>query len=475
MQSHSQLSRPNLFVYSDDSLFQPDAWIAPFQKYFDPNQIQVVLITTDGRPASALPATNHWKSLEARLTANDIVLLLPGGVSTTELRSQLQDVLTKDAKPVVAIRPIFDSQFGNTAPASDSEWFRSAVGDDRRVGFVDIAELMRFKLQCSLRSNSGHPAASARFAAELIAECILAALKSLLNAPVSRYLSDAGRQVIPATELYFREPAIRDAPTLWIIGDSTVRNGDGLGLRGIWGWGDHLNAHFDITAINLVNRAVSGRSSRTYYTMEWPGLLSTIKPGDYLLLQFGHNDEGDPADRERARAPLPGLGCETITIANPITGLEEIVHTFGWYLRKIIGEAMEAGITPIVCSLVPQMQWEGSRIRREVFADWSREIAYQEGVTFIDLTSLLAECYEKLGTLKVADLFAEPPAHTNLEGAKLTAQIVASEMRRLGVLNQVLKVPGPQNQSVTPVVEVNLVRSGRIRQIGKRETRFPDL
>src|SRR5437879_5404859 len=54
--------------------------------------------------------------------------------------------------------------------------------------------------------------------------------------------------------------------TLWLIGDSTVRNGSGTGSNGQWGWGDKLTPFFDPAKLSVVNKALGGRSSRTYIT-----------------------------------------------------------------------------------------------------------------------------------------------------------------------------------------------------------------
>src|SRR5690349_17881173 len=88
-------------------------------------------------------------------------------------------------------------------------------------------------------------------------------------------------------------PAPRDAalPTLFHIGDSTVRNGSGAGANGEWGWGDLTAAYLDTTRINVVNCALGGRSSRTFLTGgNWDRVLPNLKPGDVVLMQFGHND-----------------------------------------------------------------------------------------------------------------------------------------------------------------------------------------
>lgn len=53
-------------------------------------------------------------------------------------------------------------------------------------------------------------------------------------------------------------------PTIWLIGDSTVKNGSGKGAGGLWGWGDYLYRQFDTTKISIKNNALGGRSSRTF-------------------------------------------------------------------------------------------------------------------------------------------------------------------------------------------------------------------
>ena len=152
-------------------------------------------------------------------------------------------------------------------------------------------------------------------------------------------------------------PANPALPTLWIIGDSTVRNGQGDGANGQWGWGDEIAPFFNTQKINVVNRALGGTSSRTYYDFHWPTVLDRIHKGDYVLMQFGHNDNGSLDDPARARGTLPGNGEETSTIDNPITRHQETVHTYGWYLRQIVAEARTHGATPVVLSLIPRKNW----------------------------------------------------------------------------------------------------------------------
>src|SRR6184192_3918968 len=86
-------------------------------------------------------------------------------------------------------------------------------------------------------------------------------------------------------------PINPDLPTLWIIGDSTVRNGQDTGNNGQWGWGNPIASYFDTSKINVQNWALGGTSSRTFRTIgRWDKVLAQIKAGDFLILQFGHND-----------------------------------------------------------------------------------------------------------------------------------------------------------------------------------------
>ncbi len=109
-------------------------------------------------------------------------------------------------------------------------------------------------------------------------------------------------------------------PTLFIIGDSTVRNGQGDGKNGQWGWGDLIGVYFDSSKINVVNCALGGRSSRTFITEgHWDKVLAQLKPGDFVMMQFGHNDGGALNDDSRARGSIKGTGDESQEIDNLLT------------------------------------------------------------------------------------------------------------------------------------------------------------
>jgi lysophospholipase L1-like esterase len=230
------------------------------------------------------------------------------------------------------------------------------------------------------------------------------------------------------------EPANPKLPSLFLIGDSTVRNGQGDGANGQWGWGEPLVAYFDAAKINVVNRAVGGLSSRTYLISgQWEQVLARLKPGDFVIMQFGHNDGGAINDDSRARGTIKGTGEEAQEIDNMLTKQREVVHTYGWYLRKFIAETKAKGATPIVCSLVPRKIWRDGKIARNSadYGKWAAEVAKSEKARFIDLNEIIARRYDELGPEKVDPLFADAHTHTSLAGAELNAACVIAGLKAL--------------------------------------------
>ncbi len=224
-----------------------------------------------------------------------------------------------------------------------------------------------------------------------------------------------------------REKAGR--PILYLIGDSTVRNN----TRGLQGWGDAIAAHFDTNRIRVYNRALGGRSSRTFYTEGlWEKVRVELKPGDFIIMQFGHNDGGGISNN-RSRGSLKGVGDETQEIVKT-NGVKETVHTFGWYLRTYVRDTKGKGATPIVCSLIPRNDWKDGHVLRasNSYAGFAAEVARQEAVLFIDLNDIIARAYEAEGQEKVAaKYFLNEHTHTTPSGAELNATCVVKGIRAL--------------------------------------------
>ncbi len=220
-------------------------------------------------------------------------------------------------------------------------------------------------------------------------------------------------------------------PTLFIIGDSTVKNSG----KGLLGWGDPIANFFDQTKIKVENRARGGRSSRTFITESlWDQILSELKPGDYVLMQFGHNDGGAVNDAARARGSLRGIGDETEEIDNLLTKKHEVVHTYGWYMKKFVTDTKAKGATPIVLSQIPRNIWKDGKVERvaSTYGGWAAEVATAERVAFIDLHEIVAKKYEILGPDKVKELyFLEDHTHTTPAGAEVNAASVVEGLRVL--------------------------------------------
>ena len=278
------------------------------------------------------------------------------------------------------------------------------------------------------------PEGAARNAAYIVSGLKNTALKDMLSAAGLAAPNYHPGPKLPTPRYPMPLPLNATLPTIFLIGDSTVRNGRADGANGQWGWGEPLADLIDATQFNLVNRALGGLSSRTYLTLgHWDRVLAMLKPGDLVLIQFGHNDGGAFDDKQRARASLKGVGEETRQIDNPITGHAETVHSYGWYLRRFIAESKQKGATPIVLSLVPRKVWKDGKIARNKsdYAGWAEAVAAATSTAFIDLNETVAQQYEALGPEAVEKLFGDERTHANRAGAELNAQAVLSALRHL--------------------------------------------
>jgi lysophospholipase L1-like esterase len=249
-------------------------------------------------------------------------------------------------------------------------------------------------------------------------------------------------------------PARAELPTLWLIGDSTVRNGTlGEGpITAQWGWGAPIVAYFDLKKINVVNRAYGGTSSRTFYSgFFWQNLRPLIKEGDFVLLQFGANDNGGAS----GKGALKGTGSETEEVVK--NGNSETVHTFGWYLKQFVKETREQSATPIICSLTPRKKWTSDgRFQRDnaTHAAWAAQVAKETNTPFVDLYELIARQYEALGPEKVDSLYVPSPKenlHPGWDGAVIDAGCVIAGLKGLKE-NPLATFLSARAKAIAPVV-----------------------
>jgi len=218
-------------------------------------------------------------------------------------------------------------------------------------------------------------------------------------------------------------------PTLWIAGDSTVKSN--APMRG---WGQDLATFFDPGKINVVNRAIGGRSSRTYFTEgRWKEIEDALKPGDFVLIQFGHNDVGPLDERGKFRGSVKGIGDEVETVRKPDGSTEE-VRSYGWYLKAMARGAREKKAMVILCSPVPHKKFDSAG---RFVADWAEwrgwvaECAKQEHAAFVDLADLIGKAYADLPVADVEGFFADKGTHTNAAGSMFGARILVSGLRAM--------------------------------------------
>ncbi|MBD1424679.1 rhamnogalacturonan acetylesterase [Sphingobacterium arenae] len=221
----------------------------------------------------------------------------------------------------------------------------------------------------------------------------------------------------------------KDKPTLFLIGDSTVKTGRGDGGNGQWGWGSFIADYFNLKQIDVQNKALGGTSSRTFYNNPklWQQVLDSIRPGDYVLMQFGHNDASPIVDTSRARGTIKGNGDDYQEVKNPLLQQKEIVYSYGYYLRLFVKNIRDKGATAIVCSPIPRNRWEGDKVIRSDYAIWAKEAAQQADAFFIPLEDLIIAEYEKSGKAEVGRLFFDPKDHTHTlkAGAEVNASLIA--------------------------------------------------
>ncbi|WP_066220289.1 rhamnogalacturonan acetylesterase [Formosa haliotis] len=223
-------------------------------------------------------------------------------------------------------------------------------------------------------------------------------------------------------------------PTVYTVGDSTVKNGRGNGDGGLWGWGDFIGQFLDTTKVSIENHALGGTSSRTYQNLGlWDTVNNKLRTGDYVLIQFGHNDNGPVNDTIRARGTIKGIGDETEKIDNLITKKHEIVHSYGWYIRKIVTDAKAKGAIPIIMSPIPRNKWQNGRIPRNnnSYGLWAKQIAEQEQVTFIDLNKHMSKKLESFGESGVTGtyFYLRDHTHTSAKGAVLAASCIIDDLK----------------------------------------------
>jgi lysophospholipase L1-like esterase len=199
-----------------------------------------------------------------------------------------------------------------------------------------------------------------------------------------------------------------DVPTVYLAGDSTVTD---QRAEPAASWGQMLPALFG-PDVAIANHAESGETLKSFVTeLRLDKLLSTIKAGDWLLIQFGHNDQ---------KANWPQTYVDA-AIAYPA------------WLRTYIAEARRRGANPVLVTSPERRNYAGGKVRRTLadYAEAVRKLAGEDNVPLIDLNARTVALYEALGETQAATLFndgGKDRTHHSNPGAWFLARAVAAEI-----------------------------------------------
>lgn len=215
--------------------------------------------------------------------------------------------------------------------------------------------------------------------------------------------------------------------TLHLAGDSTMANKPDPAYPER-GWGQAFRAWVP-PSLRLVNHAVNGRSTKSFRDLgHWDNLLALLREGDWVVLQFGHNDARKD-DPERYADPAVDYPAN---------------------LRRFIAEVRAKGAHPVLATPVVRREWskQGELVNsHQGYPAAARAVAAEEKVPLLDLEAVTRRLVTELGPAASEKLFlnyapGEHPrlpegktdnTHFNEEGARRVAALVLEEMRRIGL------------------------------------------
>ncbi len=211
---------------------------------------------------------------------------------------------------------------------------------------------------------------------------------------------------------------------IFLAGDSTISIKESRAFPET-GWGMPF-VHFWDSSVLVINKAKNGRSTRTFISEGlWQSIIDQAGKGDYVLIQFGHNDESKEKT-ERYTTP----------------------EQFSSNLTRFVNEARTKGAIPILLTPVSRRRFDSLGNALQTHATYSkltRQVATTMNTGFIDLDEKSRELYQQFGPEHSRLLFVQLKAgehpnypegrndntHFNELGARLVAQIVLSELRKI--------------------------------------------
>ena len=385
-----------------------------------------------GRARASIPGTGD-ESLAVTIQETGIrdTVYTYGGY----MRRYIKDVKSRGAFPILfSLTPRnawddADSTIITRVNTTFGLWAKQ-VAESENVPFVDLNEITarkfeRFgkdKVKTMFYLDRIH---TSEFGARVNAESAVEGISGLNDSISLKYylLPQSIDSITGATRK-------NGCPVLFTIGDSTVKNEDSDD-DSMWGWGSVISELFDTDRISVENHAMAGRSARTFLDEgRWDKIYNALQPGDFVLIQFGHNDGGD-INTGKARGELHGSDDESKVFKMEATGKNKVIYTYGWYLRKFIMDAREKGATPIILSHAPRNKWHGDSIESNAksFGLWAKEAAEQGNACFIDLNKISGGKLQSLGKEKSAAYFKRDHTHSSRAGAMLNAESIAEGLR----------------------------------------------
>ncbi len=423
-------------------------WLFPLLRGINPGDWVVIQLGHNDKKGGSEMNDGRYRGLLPGMGKEYEEVILPGSGTRERvytygeyLRIYVNEVRARGGNPILLSLTSRKSwgEDGKMNPDANTEVIK-AVAEEMNVPFIDFNAAIRYKydnvfdrkkVEYLYFSDGIH---SSSFGAVINAETFVEELRKHPEIGLSSML-------LPEKH-YTSDKRVGDNPVLFVIGDSTVKI-DNSEQSGQVGWGQVIEKYFNTKKITVDNQAKAGRSSRTFLDEgRWNVVYDALRPGDYVLIQFGHND-GGVINTGKARGVLDGNGDEKQVMTMEATGINQGIYTHGWYIRKYCLDAMEKGAIPIVLSHTPRnmRDADGKIIRNaDTYGLWDKEAAEQVGAYFIDLNEISAAKLDKLSKEEADTHFMRDHTHSSAIGAERNAKSVVEGIKKLNIpLKKMLK------------------------------------